>query len=807
MLPDEAKTSIKRTTESGETLNALSEIKQLQKQLDDERKASEKKEAIMISSLQESKQMANHLQQLTQALAKERRSVLDKSEQEKLLWKLIERINSTFDLEHILQSTVDELGHYFKVNRCGIIIPNYKQNNKDLVREYSEGDWKRSPETYSQVSLSILYRTVTKTLQPLIINDTLTHELTAGHLNEDLRSILMVPLLQNNTDLVGVVYLHQCRKQRTWSKNELAILQSAANPIATAVEKSKLFNRIKSWASKEKLLNRLTSRIRSSLNIRVILERTVAELGQALQVSRCFINIIDPRTSREIISHEYTSINTKPIGIGKENPLIINKLAEKSIDYITIIDIYKEPRLAKLSNNEVEQLHKTSARAFLTVQITFQNKIFGWLCFHQCGVPRYWTNEEVSFVQAAASQVGVAINQAEMVEELKEYQTKISRELKQAQQLQSILLSAGTDIKKNLPIAACYHPHHNVSGDFYWIFELAPHLIGILIGDVSGKGPAAALLTGYIIGEIKGLLKQEETTWHPETFLTTLSDSIYEQNQFSDFYATAWYGIFNILDKKLICCNAGHPSPYLITDETITKINDLPGVPLGLLSVKDAVGKYEKKEFDLKLHNRMLIFTDGLTEQRQLEGDFVPESWLIDALASLKKCRLNELPEQLIRKLNIASKGAPQDDDRLIVAAEIPETQLIELDQDKQDYIQDKIQVILEDALSNGLPKDLQAGLKLGLIEAIYNSFRHGLPKVEPNKRKVVTVAWWVQTASFSCTIRDPGPGFNWQDAIKRIKDVDILSEGGRGLPLLFEIFNTVVWNPEGNELGLTLKW
>lgn len=788
--------------------SCLSEIHRLQNQLEEERKATERKEKLMAESLHESKQMSAHLQQITQALAKERKAALAKSDKERLLWKLIERINSSFDLEHILQSTVDELGHYFRVNRCGIIIPAYK-GNKDLIREFAGGEWKRPQEIYSQVSFSILYRTVTNTLKPLIINDTITHELTAGHLNEDLRSILMVPLLQNENELVGVVYLHQCRKQRSWTELELSLLQAAAGPIATAVEKSKLFNRAKSWASREKLLNRLTSRIRGTLNINVILERTVAELGQALQTSRCFINTIDPKTSREKISHEYSATNIIPIGVNKENPLIINKLSEKNSDYIAITDMFKEPRLVKLNNKEVEQLYKTGARAFLAVPITFQRKFFGWLCFHQCNVPRNWTHEEISFIQSAASQVGVAINQAEMVEELTQYQTKLSRELKQAAQLQSVLLSAGTDINKNLPISVSYHPHHNVSGDFYWVFELMPHVIGILIGDVSGKGPAASLLTGYIIGEIKGLLEKQETSWHPEVFLTALSDSIYEQNQYSDFYATAWCGIVNLIDKTITCCNSGHPSPYLLKPGSITKINDEPGVPLGLLSVKDITGGFTVKKYELDPSNKMVIFTDGLTEQRQLDGTFLSEKWLEEALSSHTKYSLKDLPEELIRKLNIESKAAPQDDDRLVVVIEMSETKTIEFLEEKQDHINEKLQIILDDATKSGLPKDMVASVKLGLVEAIYNALRHGISKSK-DKKGNVTLSWWVKEGSFSCTIKDPGPGFNWQKAKntkKEIKDVDILSEGGRGIPLLFEIFNNVTWNPSGNEVGLTIKW
>ena len=809
MLPNEGKVNSIDPNNINNIDGVLSEVTRLQQQLEEERRESEKREKLMAQSLQESKQMATHLQQITQALAKERKAVLDKSETERLLWKLIERINSSFDLEHILQSTVDELGHYFKVDRCGIIIPNYK-TNKDLVREFAVGEWKREQETYSQVSLSALYRNVTNTLKPLIINDSITHELTAGHLNEDLRSILMVPLLQYNNELVGVVYLHQCRKQRDWTEHEFQLLQSATGPIATAVEKSRLFNKAKSWASREKLLNRLTSRIRGTLNINLILERTVAELGQALQASRCFINSIDPKTTREIITHEYFATKITPLGTGKENPLIINKLSGKTQDFIAIYDLYKEPRISKLNNKEIEQLYKTGARAHLAVPITFQNKLFGWLCFHQYNVPRNWTNEEISFIQSAASQVGVAINQAEMFEQLTEYQKKLSRELKQAAELQSVLLTAGADTNKNLPIAVSYHPHHNVSGDFYWLCELGPHLIGILIGDVSGKGPAAALLTGFIIGEIKGLLENQETSWNPEAFLTALSDSIYEQNQYSDFYATAWYGIFNIIEGKVTCCNAGHPSPYLIKNSIANKISDDPGVPLGLLSTKDKLGSYTLKEVYLKSSDRMIIFTDGLTEQRQLDGSFVPESWLKEALEIKKNIDLKDLPEDLIRELNIVSKAAPQDDDRLVVAIEMPETKTVEFFEEKQDHISDRIQTVLSDVIQTGLPNDLEPSIRLGLVEALYNALRHGLPKAPKGNKENVTLSWWVKENSISFTIRDPGPGFDWASLTKqksKIKDVDILSEGGRGIPLLFEIFDKVTWNPKGNEIGLTIKW
>ena len=145
-----------------------------------------------------------------------------------------------------------------------------------------------------------------------------------------------------------------------------------------------------------------------------------------------------------------------------------------------------------------------------------------------------------------------------------------------------------------------------------------------------------------------------------------------------------------------------------------------------------------------------------------------------------------------------------------VLFIEMPETKKILFHENNQNIINEKIRTLLDDAITSGLPKTLEASLKLGLIEAVYNAFRHGLSKAPQDSKQSITVSWWVKENSFSCSILDPGPGFNWQELMKsksKIKDVDILSEGGRGLPLLFEIFNKVTWNPKGNELGLTLKW
>jgi len=112
---------------------------------------------------------------------------------------------------------------------------------------------------------------------------------------------------------------------------------------------------------------------------------------------------------------------------------------------------------------------------------------------------------------------------------------------------------------------------------------------------------------------------------------------------------------------------------------------------------------------------------------------------------------------------------------------------------------------MIRQCTANEMPQEKQLNLRLGITEAITNAVRYGLEK---NPYGTVRIGFKVDKGAFKMCIIDPGPGFNWQVYnYTAIDDVLIEDEGGRGIPLLLEIFDKVTWNYLGNHIGLFYYW
>ncbi len=764
-------------------------IKELEEALERERK-----KVSVLKENGKSHELEKDLQETSAALAQERQFALARAERERLLSQWVERINSSFDLDHVLTDSIRDLGQYLNVDRCGVVIFNedgivFNEFCHMLQqREYDANEIKKNP----------YIKELIKSHEKVNVEDAEEEDLDKFTLN--CKSYFSVPVIIKE-QLAGILYVQQCNKKRRWSARETEFLETIVLPLSTAIEKTRLYKHAKASTSQEELLNRLTTRIRSSLNLDEILTRTVKELGLALDVSRCVMYDAKNKVTQEYCKKDVKSITED------SNKLIYGKLLreENPTDPIIINDVFNDEHLGGFDDEEVAKLKKIGAKSVLIVPLNFQHTIHGWLSFHSLE-QRQWTFDEVSFVEAVASQVVVAMTQSKMYEKLNNYQQKISRELKQAARVQTALIG-GDVFDANLETSVFYKAHSNVSGDFYWVAELAPHVVGVLIGDVSGKGPAAALLTGYLLGEFNTAISNSTMCWLPDKLMNFLCRSILYQNSTSDFYATAWYGVFDLSEGKLSYCNAGHLNPYLIKKGKVSLLdeNEDQGIPLGLLDPKDLEENYQARTLDLDPGDKMILFTDGVLDQQMPNGKFVPKDWIEKELASNHASSVKEITIALNNKLNELSGDSAMNDDRLMVCLEQTEFKLADFKANNAADSDKLIKEIITEAVFKGLCEERAVDLKLGLIEALANAVRYGL---KDDSNDCVKVGYRITEGAFKMTIRDPGPGFNWQMySHVSIDKVNPDEEGGRGLPLLKEIFDKVIWNPEGNQIGLFFYW
>ncbi|MDA0772379.1 MAG: SpoIIE family protein phosphatase [Cyanobacteria bacterium] len=796
-------------------------VQELELKLAAERKLNEDKTALMEKTISETEDLARHLQNTTLALIQERQIANSRAEKEKLINKWVELINSAFYLDGVLDLTTKEIGSYLGVDRCGIVL--FSRNALLAVNEYAELEYKRNFVTNKNIeetSIQLRVETVRKNyyIRKAIKSKTNIIETKIGEKVEDnflhsTQSLLALPILikkqiagtvapDNHQSLIdeiqGVFYVQQCSEVRDWNEREIDLLQSIVIPLSTAIEKALLYQEARKRTEYAELLNNLTTQIRSSLNLSEILARTVNELGLALKASRCFLYFDG------YISDEYCEQGVHSIA-NTATHLILDNFRKDQFGPIAVNDLLAPENFSRLTAVEQEELIATGAVSALACPLHFQSVVQGWIVFHSYG-KRSWIRDEMDFVEAAGSQVIVAMTQSRMYEKLNSYQEKLSRELKQAARVQTSLIG-GDVFNVNLETSVFYKAHSNVSGDFYWVAELSPDKVGVLIGDVSGKGPAAALLTGYLLGEFNSAVRNSALAWFPEKMISFLCQSILDQNASSDFYATAWYGVFDLYEGSLTYTNAGHLNPYLIQGDKIIIVDkdQDSGVPLGLINPKEIDEVYEAKTIDFKQGDKMILFTDGVMDQKMPDGNFVPKDWVMKVLEQVKGQDVKEITYELNEALNTLSGATPLTDDRLMISLEQVKFDIVDFDAQDTKKVASLIDTVVTEALAANMPAERGLDLRLGITEAMTNAIRYGLQK---NPYGTVRLGYRINPGSFKMTLIDPGPGFNWQVYNQAcIDDVTMDNEGGRGIPLLLEIFDKVTWNYLGNHIGLFYYW
>jgi serine phosphatase RsbU (regulator of sigma subunit) len=221
-------------------------------------------------------------------------------------------------------------------------------------------------------------------------------------------------------------------------------------------------------------------------------------------------------------------------------------------------------------------------------------------------IPFTKTDEEL--LVALCSQVSVAIEKAEAYE----------RQHRIAETLQQAILAVPTHLP-GVEVGIAYESAAEaakVGGDFYDLFELGAGRIGVLIGDVSGKGLEAATTTSMVKSTIRAFAY---TGLEPGEVLSEANKVICEQLRYSQF-VTMTFAIIDLEQRTLFKSRAGHPEAIIGRDQCCQACESESNLPLGIMS--DVV--FEQNEMKLLDGDMLVLYTDGLIEakcDREILGD------------------------------------------------------------------------------------------------------------------------------------------------------------------------------------------
>ncbi|MBR8839328.1 MAG: PP2C family protein-serine/threonine phosphatase [Stigonema ocellatum SAG 48.90 = DSM 106950] len=243
----------------------------------------------------------------------------------------------------------------------------------------------------------------------------------------------------------------------------------------------------------------------------------------------------------------------------------------------------------------------------------------------------------------------------------------------QKQILEDELAQAAHYVKSLLPsplvgavtTEALFIPSIQLGGDCFDYYWMDDEYLAIYLLDVSGHGVGSALLSVSLLNILRSQSLPNTNFHQPSEVLKSLNDR-FQMSDHNDQYFTIWYGVYHRLKRQLIYANAGHPPGVLLsgTSACDPQINQLKSLnpPIGFLPN----ASFNHQVFEIEEGSNLYIFSDGVYEIQQPDGNIWSLDAFIDLLSHLGKTNNCHLPQVLSHIRTLSTKASFDDDFSMI---------------------------------------------------------------------------------------------------------------------------------------------
>jgi serine phosphatase RsbU (regulator of sigma subunit)/predicted ester cyclase len=234
---------------------------------------------------------------------------------------------------------------------------------------------------------------------------------------------------------------------------------------------------------------------------------------------------------------------------------------------------------------------------------------------------------------------------------------RTEHELKMAADIQQALMPQALCSGIGYQVAASSRPCRSIGGDFIDYFNLPDGAFAFVLGDIAGKGPAAALLAAVMQGVFTANAYRCGT---PAIQIGEANDALVRRGIDSRF-ATAVYAVLSP-DGRLTYCNAGHNPPLLIRASGIHRL-ETGGMVVGMM--KEAT--FEEQTVQLEPGDVLVAFSDGITEARNVDGEEFGEGRLLTCVNAHRELAPAVLLQEIFETVHHFSAGGAQADDLTVL--------------------------------------------------------------------------------------------------------------------------------------------
>lgn len=360
-------------------------------------------------------------------------------------------------------------------------------------------------------------------------------------------------------------------------------------------------------------------------------------------------------------------ISTKNISLTDSiiiSDIIISKHSTNRIKSTTLLNISKNEKTLDLSEKFFN---------IIVSPLKLHSKTKGFLITAKKNNYTF-DDEDKSAVNTFSEYASVAIENSKLVEESIEKE-RLERELEVAREMQQKILPQNAPQIGSLEISTVFIPAFEVGGDYYDFFETQDKKFGFTIADVSGKGITAA----FIMAEIKGIFESLSRLLNKPKSILVEANQILKKSLNRKSFVSAIYGVIDPETEMISISRAGHTPVILIRNGKLENLKP-SGIGLGLDFTSNFQNSLEELEFKLERNDTIILYTDGITEAKNISMEDFGNNRLEKIIFEKKGSPIDEISRSIISEVTMFSKNNHQHDDITLVILRWKENKIMDGD-------------------------------------------------------------------------------------------------------------------------------
>ena len=299
-------------------------------------------------------------------------------------------------------------------------------------------------------------------------------------------------------------------------------------------------------------------------------------------------------------------------------------------------------------------------------------RLIGLLALGQRLSEEPYSREDKRLLDSVASQAGMALENIRLAEEMAarlEAEHRANQEMEFARQVQSRLFPQKAPPLETLEYSGTCIQARQVGGDYYDFLELRPGRVALVLADIAGKGISGALLMANLQANLRS---QYAMALSDLAELLVSANRLFYQNTGDSSYATLFFADYDDRSRRLRYVNCGHLAPLLVSSCASAKQENVPAVER-LQSTATVMGLFEQWEcgiIEVDMHpgDILVMYTDGVTEASNREGEEFGEQRLTKVICSNRSMPVSEIQRRIVAAVQQFSNGEQADDITLVVA-------------------------------------------------------------------------------------------------------------------------------------------